>query len=153
MKETFLPVDGWPKYEIGSAGTLLHLGEVVVGSVNSWGYKSHCLYRPYRETWSVEAHILVALAFIGKRPGPAHQVNHINGKKLDNRWSNLEWKTPQGNMEHAWKTGLRKRKLSDEQIRAIRASGEAQCILADRLGVDPSQVSRIRARKAYAWVE
>jgi hypothetical protein len=51
-------------------------------------------------------HTLVALAFIGARPSPRHQVNHKNGVKTDNRADNLEWMTPAENAEHASRTGL-----------------------------------------------
>lgn len=50
-------------------------------------------------------HVLVAAAFNGPCP-PKHEVNHKNGKKWDNRASNLEYKTRKGNMEHAAATGL-----------------------------------------------
>ena len=46
-------------------------------------------------------HILVALAFLGPKPTPEHEVNHINGNKLDNRPDNLEYVTSLENEFHA----------------------------------------------------
>lgn len=53
-------------------------------------------------------HQLVALAFIGEKPTPEHQVNHKNGLKWDNRVENLEWVTVSQNVKHAFDTGLHK---------------------------------------------
>jgi hypothetical protein len=43
-------------------------------------------------------------------------------------------------------------KLTDADIRAIRVSQAPQKAEARRYGVDPSRISRIRARKAWATV-
>ena len=63
-------------------------------------------------------HVLVAKAFI---PNPMNkaQVNHIDGNKQNNHFTNLEWVSNSENMDHARREGLinaNPEKFSDEFI-------------------------------------
>jgi len=53
-------------------------------------------------------HRLVAYAYLEPPTDPARtQVNHIDGNKLNNHYTNLEWTTGKENVKHAFETGLR----------------------------------------------
>lgn len=43
------------------------------------------------KTWGTAVHLLVCEAFHGPRPSKSHHAHHIDGDKVNNKASNLEW--------------------------------------------------------------
>ena len=76
------------------------------GSVHANGYRYFSMMRDGK-TIKIQAHRLVALAFIAN-PEDKPCINHIDGNKLNNELSNLEWVTHSENAFHAFACGLRK---------------------------------------------
>ena len=74
----------------------------------------------------IGAHILVCTCFVGPKPGPKYQVNHRDFKRSNNYYQNLEWTTPQENLDYSRAAGnywngnvYSSARYSEEQVRAI----------------------------------
>ena len=104
----------------------------------------------------VSVHRLVAAAFLGPSP-EGQQVNHIDRDKMNSALSNLEYVTPSENVAHAYRTGVVPRqgirhgmaKLTEEQVRAIRAASGTLKEIGDRFGVHLSTIHLIRSEKHW----
>ena len=79
---------------------------------NKKGYKMVKLYKN-TEHITKRVHRLVAQTFI-PNPKKLPQVNHIDGNKINNKVSNLEWCTNRENQIHAWKNNLIKKRTGKD---------------------------------------
>ena len=78
-------------------------------SINSSGYWFVFIFIQNQNKKFCTIHKLVAVAFILNSENKK-EINHKDGNKLNNNFSNLEWVTHSENMKHAWDTGLFKSK-------------------------------------------
>lgn len=74
-------------------------------SIKSSGYKHLGLHGENSRVYYQTIHRLVALAFI-PNPNNLEQVNHIDGNKLNNDITNLEWVSRKKNISHSYQLGL-----------------------------------------------
>lgn len=94
-------------YEISNLGKVRNAKtkkELIQGN-NGHNYKNVMLYNKGKSKMCY-VHRLVALAFIENSENKP-QINHKDGNKYNNCVDNLEWVTPQENLKHAIKNGLR----------------------------------------------
>ncbi len=111
----------------------------------------------------VKVHILVALAWLNN-PNPSLYVcvNHIDGDKLNNNVSNLEWVTHGQNSRHAVDTGLIKKgsglynaELHESQVHEIcklLVEGMRPKDLATKYNVSVDIIRKIRGGDTYFHV-
>lgn len=94
-------------------------------SINSAGYMAvQCIINGHKKGFLV--HRLVALEYI-PNPGNKPYVNHKDGNKLNNHYSNLEWVTAKENSDHAIRTGLRDpKKKTPLTLRAGKLVGQSR---------------------------
>ena len=102
MKESYLPIEGFPDYLITSHGRVFSLkhGKMreLKQRIDRDGYMQVGL-RKNGKFYSKTVHRLVAQAFIPK-PDNKPEVNHIDEDKTNNHVSNLEWMSHKENLNH-----------------------------------------------------
>lgn len=107
MKEEWKPLKGFEnQYLISTHGRVMIRASKKIRKpwTTQDGYLRVSLYKD-GEQYNKSIHRLVAETFIlneAKKP----QVNHIDGNKINNHYSNLEWVTNQENIDHARENGL-----------------------------------------------
>lgn len=80
-------------------------------SPDRYGYRSCSIYKNKKEKFFY-VHSLVALHFLPEpdgnigNGGDEYTVNHIDGNKMNNHYSNLEYITRCDNLVHGWENGL-----------------------------------------------
>lgn len=83
----------------------LQRGKVLKTSVGTSGYETYHMYGESQERETIMLHRVVAKTFLENLEGKEF-VNHKDGDKLNNHYSNLEWVTKSENTQHAIETGL-----------------------------------------------
>lgn len=129
-EEIWLPICGYESFhEISNFGRLSALykssgksfiklmeRKILCPPINWYtGYLAHVFaqWGIYPKIKRISIHRLVALHFI---PNPHNllEVNHLDGNKVNNHFSNLGWTSRSDNIRHAFKEGLMKQRIGED---------------------------------------
>ena len=92
-------------YEISNYGNFRNnKNRILKTNINARGY-TYCNISTKNVITKIKIHRLVAKNFVDN-PLNKDTVNHIDGNKLNNHYSNLEWLTRKENIQHAFKNNL-----------------------------------------------
>lgn len=84
-------------------------------------------------------HRIVGFAFLNQPISIKHnQINHIDGDKKNNHYSNLEWVSASENIQHAFKTGL-----VDYHVLTTEKDKEVMCYLYKNTHLSQAEVADI----------
>ena len=100
-------------YKISSHGDIINKkGKCVKSHKKKSGYYRVGIWLEGKR-YEKSVHRLLMIAFEPILNCKLLQVNHIDGDKSNNWWSNLEWSTVADNMKHAWKNNLYKKPIGE----------------------------------------
>lgn len=114
MSEIWVNIKDHAKYQVSNLGRVrrvysyyTHFGTILSPCIDFKGYLRTRIVNDLGLWHTVKVHRIVAGAFIAN-PQNKPQVNHKDANKKNNTVENLEWATPQENMDHAKENGLLK---------------------------------------------
>ncbi len=178
--ERWLPVAGFPHYEVSDLGRIRSIdrvipcwnrwggirlrhyrGRVLRLATNIHGYRTAVIYRD-QVPHTLSVHVLVAEAFLGPRPDGMEVCHGPNGK-LDNRPPELRYDTPAGNQADRLRDGTDNRgsknaqvKLTEAEVVDIRSRVGAglvsQAALAREYHVSAATICLIVKRKLWPHI-
>ena len=155
------------EYEVSNLGRVRSMkryygmvGRIMPQTIQRKGYYA-VTFHMNNKAYFRKVHRLVIEAFT-PNPDNLPCINHIDGNKLNNHVSNLEWCTYQENMQHAVRTGLthphqwtdEERKQISERNKGQRVSDEQRAKLSaalkgrSRPDVSARQKGKAPSRKA-----
>ncbi|MDD1770970.1 MAG: NUMOD4 motif-containing HNH endonuclease [Methanomassiliicoccales archaeon] len=153
MTERWLPTLLDPRYEVSTLGRVRRAGRVLKP------HRSDSGYLRVKTPRVPLIHKAVLEAFVGPAPSRRHEAAHKNGRRLDNRLDNLEWKLKEDNEADKKAHGTAPKRFTGHQhtghVAKVLVLSEIGCSfsrIGRALGLHRSSVSRIvRGLRRREW--
>lgn len=160
-------VPGFSKYLVSEDGKIYRFGRELCLCIDKDGYLRCAITNDFGRRKMIASHTAVALAFIGPKPTPKHEVCHNDGSKTNNHFSNLRWGTRKENHQDLKRHGTSlvgekngRAKLTEENVNEIKKIVKASFVrkrvrrgvisgLAKKFCVHPDTIRR--ASKSKTW--
>lgn len=156
------PIPNYSQYLVSYDGEIFRKDtkQKMASFVHLSGYRHSQLRNDQGKRKNVYIHRIVALAYLPRVEGKDN-VNHIDGDKLNNKYTNLEWVNDSENQKHAWSNGLQpsqdgevnpNAKLSNIQrqwTHKLARYGYKQYQLAEIFNASQTTISKILKNKIW----
>lgn len=181
MRESWLPVSGYPGYEVSDQGNVRSLDRIIKhprGAMCRKGvmlkvttgrgvkpYRLVTLYGPKGRKPGQKICILMLIAFVEPKPFPKAVSRHLDDDSLNDVLSNLAWGTKADNVGDAIRNGRHRSacgerhpnaRLTEDSVLAIRAAaaaGTRKSELASLYNVSNHTIGEIVRRKVWRHVQ
>ena len=168
-------IPGFPGYEASRCGSIRSVDRVLemkngrmrrfLGTVLKPSYHSKEFRYPqvnFGKMGTCKVHYLVAITWVGPKPGCQYQVRHLDGNPENCAAFNLKWGTPEDNQEDRLLHGTAsvgeshgRSVLTAEDVIDVRwalARKIPQTRIAAEFGVSQAQVSHINTKRNWNHV-
>lgn len=158
--EVWKKIPNHPDYKVSNQGRIKSYKgktKILKGWISSHGYKMILI-----DSLRTGVHRIVLMAFIGL-PRENQECRHLDGNKLNNHLSNLQWGTSHENAQDRWEHGTmykgsitNKAILNESQVISIKEkllNNEKINDLAKQFRVHRNTISNIKHGKAWKWVK
>lgn len=168
--EAWKDVPGYPGYQVSDLGNARSVDRVILsaGDARRGSYWRSLKGQPltpgvdaagYPSCYPIgRLHIAVMLTFVGPCPA-GFEVCHNDGNSLNARRDNLRYDTSAANQADKLLHGRSNRgerhgmvKLTKEQVLVIRGAVGTHAAIAQRFGVNESNVRHIKAGRRWGWL-
>ena len=155
MEENWLVIPDYPDYEVSNQGNVRssRLGKCKLLKPSGKKYLKVLLYNEAGRRYFA-IHQLVLHVFVGPQPHGL-DVRHLDGNKLNNALSNLEYGTRLDNAKDSCLHGTSVKKLDKHKVRIIRSLhriGFSQKRLCEIFDVTKATMWRLIHRKIHRYV-
>ena len=164
ITEEWKSITDFPGYEVSNLGRVRSINQSWSGLPrllkpiqSSRGYLNVVLFKDSRRH-QFGIHRLVLITFVGSPTKENDIGHHIDGKKLNNELTNLEWSNQSSNQIESYKAeghGYKAQKLNTDGVKLIRklsANGATQKALSIMFNVHHTTISNILLRKTWRCV-
>ena len=167
MEKQWKTIEWLKGYKISEYGEVFSLknNRILKPRYTKDGYVYHRFSNGSEEQKDIRIHRLVAMLWIDN-PNNLETVNHKDGNKQNNHYSNLEWMNRANQLQHAYDLGLKKpmqgtnhksSKATAEQVMYIRNMYDNHkgsmygfyAKLSQETGLSQTIVTRIAKRQTY----
>jgi len=148
---------GFPKYHVSLDGYVYSdfSDQYITQKIDDYGYLRAQLHGIDGKCYNLLVHRLVALAFVPTTDVNL-QINHKDGNKTNNWYSNLEWATNLQNAHHALRSGLMPHAVLNDQkchqICHMLACGISQTEISNQLNIPYTTISSVFRRKNWIHI-